>query len=84
MKAYIKGIPICSKPLEPHKVTSINCVCGIPYFLRSLFVEILRTPSALCEKYSLVGVVKVPMVMFSKPSSTLTASLLGSIREQEM
>lgn len=55
MKAYSKGIPICSKPLEPHKMTRINCVCGIPCFLRSLFVEILRTPSALCEKYSLVG-----------------------------
>lgn len=36
------------------------------------------------EKYSLVGVVKVPIVILTKLSPPLAASLLGSIKEQEM
>lgn len=54
MKAYSKGIPICSKPLEPQKVISINYVYSIPCSLRSLFVE-LRAPSALCGKIQSSG-----------------------------
>lgn len=50
MKAYSKGIRICSKPLEPCKVTGINYVYSIPCSLRSLFVELLRAPSVLCGK----------------------------------